>query len=35
MPRKYLIHSDTFCYVCGELTFKSQRRNCTPLIKKC
>lgn len=35
MPRKCLNHPDTFCYVCGELTFKLQRRNFTPLIKKC
>jgi hypothetical protein len=35
MPRKCLNHPDTFCYVCGELTFKSQRRNFTRLIKKC
>jgi hypothetical protein len=33
--KKCLNHPDTFCYVCGELTFKSQRRNFTPLIKKC
>jgi len=35
MPRKCLIHSDCFCHVCGELTFKSRTWNCTPLIKKC
>jgi hypothetical protein len=35
MRRKCLNHPDIFCYVCGELTFKSQRRNFTPLIKKC
>jgi hypothetical protein len=35
MPRKGLNHPDTFCFMCGELTFKSQRRNFTPLIKKC
>jgi hypothetical protein len=34
MPRKCLNHPDTFCYVCGELTFESQR-NFTTLIKKC
>ena len=35
MPRKCLNHPDTFCYVCGELTFQSQRQNFTRLIKKC
>lgn len=35
MPRKCINHVDNFCYICGELTFKSQRRNLTPLIKKC
>ena len=35
MSRKCLNHPDTFCYVCGELKSKSQRRNFTPLIKKC
>jgi hypothetical protein len=35
MPRKCLNHPDTFCYVCGELTFKSQRQNFTLLIKRC
>jgi hypothetical protein len=35
MPPKCLNHTDTFCYARGELTFKSQRRNFTPLIKKC
>jgi len=35
MPRKFLIQSATFCYVCGEMTLKSQRRNFTRLIKKC
>ena len=34
MSRKCLNHPDTFCYVCGEMTYKSQRRNFTPLIKK-
>jgi hypothetical protein len=28
-----LSHQDTFSYVCDELTFKSQRRNFTPLTK--
>jgi len=35
MPRKCLNHPETFCYVCGEMTFKSQEANFTPLIKKC
>jgi len=32
MPSKRLNHSDTFCYVWGEQTLKSQRRNFTLLI---
>jgi len=36
MPRKCLLqHSDTCWYVCGEMTFQFQKRNFTPLIKKC
>jgi hypothetical protein len=35
MPRQCLNQLDTFCYVCGELIFKSQRQNFFPLIKKC
>jgi len=35
MPSKCLNHPDTFCDVCGEMTFKYQRQNFTPLIKKC
>jgi len=34
MPRECLYHFGTFCYVCGWQTFKSRRRNFTPLIKK-
>jgi len=34
MPRKCLIHHDTFCAVCGEMTLKSQSRNFTSLVKK-
>lgn len=34
MPRKCVNHVDSFCYICGELTFKSQRRHLTPLVKK-
>ncbi|UYV65551.1 hypothetical protein LAZ67_3004671 [Cordylochernes scorpioides] len=35
MPRRCINIPDIFCYICGELTFKVQRRNFTPLIKKC
>ena len=35
MPRKCINHPDEFCYVCGEVTFHSQRRNFTPLVSKC
>jgi hypothetical protein len=35
MPRKCVNSSDAFCYICGEVTFKSRRRSFTPLIKKC
>jgi hypothetical protein len=35
MPRNCLNQPDNFCYVCGELTFKSQRGNFTLLFKKC
>jgi hypothetical protein len=34
MLRKCLDHPHTFCYVCGEMTFKYQRQNFAPLIKK-
>jgi len=34
MPRKCANSSDAFCYICGEVTFKSRRRSFTPLIKK-
>ena len=34
-PRKCVNSSDAFCYICGELTFKSRRRSFTSLIKKC
>uniref|UniRef100_A0A8C5LK44 Caspase family p20 domain-containing protein n=1 Tax=Leptobrachium leishanense TaxID=445787 RepID=A0A8C5LK44_9ANUR len=33
MPRKCLNHPDNFCYMRGEETFKSQRRNFTTLVK--
>ena len=35
MPRKCLNHPFTFYYVCGAMTFKSQRQNFTLLVKKC
>jgi len=35
MARKCLNHPDTFHYMCGEMTFKSQMQNLTPIIKKC
>ena len=33
--KECLNHPDTFFYVCDEVTFKSQKPNFTPLIKKC
>ena len=35
MPRKCVSSSDAFCYICGDVIFKSRRRSFTPLIKKC
>ena len=35
MPRKCVNSLDAFCYICGEVTFKSRRLFFTPLIKKC
>lgn len=35
MPRKCVNHPDSFCYVCGDVTFKKQRRRFTPLVKTC
>jgi hypothetical protein len=35
MRRKCISSSDAFCYICGEVTFKSRKRSFTPLIKKC
>jgi hypothetical protein len=32
--KEVLNHPDN-CYMCGELTFKSQRQNFTPLTEKC
>src|ERR1700761_9356004 len=34
MPRHCLNHPDTFCYVCGSFTTKSQRRIITADLKK-
>ena len=34
MLRKCVNHPDNFCRVCGELTFKDQRRSLTTLVKK-
>ncbi|GBM94668.1 hypothetical protein AVEN_219209-1, partial [Araneus ventricosus] len=34
MSRSCKNHPNSFCYVCGELTFKSQRKHLTPLVKK-
>ena len=34
MPRKCVNSANNFCYVCGEVTFKSQKRQITPLIKR-
>jgi len=35
MPPKCSNNPDSFCYVCGELTFTSQRRKFTLLIEQC
>ena len=34
MPKKCLLHSDRFCFVCGKFTSKEQQRNITYDIKK-
>ena len=34
MSRKCVNSRDTFCYVCGEYTLKSQRKTISPLIRK-
>lgn len=34
MPRSCLNNSDNFCYICGEVTLKSQRRSISQLVKK-
>ena len=33
MPRKCVNHPDNFCYVCGDMAFKDQRRSLTPVVK--
>ena len=33
MPRKCVNLVNNFCYICGEITFSSQKRNLTPLVK--
>ena len=35
MPRKCVNYPNNFCYVCGDLTFKDQRRSLAPLIRQC
>lgn len=35
MSRKCINDPNSFCYICGELTFKRQKRNFTNLICKC
>lgn len=34
MPRDCINKPNNFCYICGEVTFASQKRNFTPKIKK-
>lgn len=34
MPRKCVNRSDSFCYVCGKVTFASQKRALSPIVKK-
>ena len=33
MPMKCVNLVDNFCYICGEITFSSQKRTMTPLVK--
>ena len=35
MSRRCVNHPDSFCYICGEVTLKKQRKCFTPFIKKC
>ena len=34
MPRNCVNNQDNFCYICGEATFASQKRNITAVVKK-
>jgi len=34
MPRTCVNSPDNFCYVCGEVTFSSQKRTITAIVKK-
>lgn len=34
MSRKYKNDPDKFYFICGDVTFKTQRRNLTPLVTK-
>jgi hypothetical protein len=34
MERKCVNSADNFCYICGEVTFSSQKRAITPIIRK-
>lgn len=33
MPRKCVNSVDSFCYICGEITFLAQKRKMTPIVK--
>lgn len=33
--KAFINQLDSLCHLCGEVNFRSQRRNFTPLIKKC
>ena len=35
MPRKCLNAADNFCYICDQVTFKSQKLRFTRIIMKC
>ena len=34
MPRTCVNNADNFCYICGEVTFASQKRSITAMVKK-
>ncbi|CAK8676998.1 unnamed protein product [Clavelina lepadiformis] len=34
MPRKCIKNADNFCYICGEITFSSQKRSITAVVRK-